>query len=100
MHIAFLRSGGFAGIRIACEINTETLPPEEARQLEEYVDAANFFELPEVLRSSGADQLQYKISVEKDGRMHAIVADERAVPPSLSPLIKRLVAAARGRAAN
>ncbi len=100
MHIAFKRTGGFAGIRFACEINTETLSPEEARQLSAWVDEAKFFELPEALRSGGADQLQYKISIEKDGRTHEVETDERAMPPSLSPLVKWLMAAARRGAAH
>jgi emfourin len=100
MHIAFLRSGGFAGIRFSCEINTENLPAEEARQLCDWVDAAKFFDLPEILHSGGADQLQYKISVEQEGRIHAVETDERAMPASLSPLIKWLTAAARRGAAR
>jgi hypothetical protein len=100
MHISFLRTGGFAGIRLACEIDSEKLPAEEARQLSEFVEAANFFELPESMRSGGADQLQYKISVEKEGKLHVVEADERAMPPTLSPLVKWLTAAARRSAAQ
>lgn len=100
MHIAFLRTGGFAGIRMACEIDTEKLSAEEARQLSDCVDAANFFELPEVSRSGGADQLQYKISVEKEGIIHAVETDERAMPPSLTPLVQWLMAATRRNAAQ
>ena len=96
MHIVFQRSGGFAGITINFEVNTESLPPEEARQICEWVESAKFFELPEVLNSSGADQLQYKISVEKDGKTHTVEIDERAMPASLSPLVKWLMAARRG----
>jgi hypothetical protein len=95
MHIAFQRTGGFAGIRIGCEINTENLSSEEASQLSGWLDAANFFELPEVSRSGGADQFQYTISVEKDCRKRTIETDERAMPASLSPLVKWLMAAAR-----
>ncbi len=100
MHIAFQRSGGFAGIRFSCEINTDTLPAGEARQLCDWVDAAKFFDLPESVRSGGADQFQYKISVEQEGRLHAVETDERAMPASLSPLIQWLTAAARRGAAR
>ncbi|HKN34216.1 MAG TPA: protealysin inhibitor emfourin [Terriglobales bacterium] len=100
MHIAFQRTGGFAGMRTGCEINTENLSPEEATQVAAWVDAANFFSLPEVSRSGGADQFQYKISIEKDGRKHTVETDERATPASLSPLVKWLMAAARRSASG
>src|SRR2546425_6925187 len=95
MRIAFQRTGGFAAIRIGCEINTENLPPEEARQLTEWVEAADFFDLPEVSHAGGADQFQYKISVEKGGEKRTVETDERAMPASLSPLVKWLTTAAR-----
>lgn len=95
MHIAFERTGGFAGIHLGCEIDTETLSPEEASQVAGCVDAANFFDLPEVSPSGGADQFQYKISIEKDGRTRTIESGERAMPASLSPLVKCLMASAR-----
>ncbi|MBF8284669.1 MAG: hypothetical protein HW378_3584 [Anaerolineales bacterium] len=42
MRIEFVRTGGFAGMRMATTVNTETLPPDEARVLRESVDAARF----------------------------------------------------------
>ena len=95
MHISFERTGGFAGIRLGCEINTETLSPEEADQVAGCVDAANFFDLPEVPPTGGPDQFQYKISIEKDGRTRTIESGERAMPASLSPMVKWLMAVAR-----
>jgi hypothetical protein len=73
------------------------MPDEDARQLEQLVDAANFFDLPETLQSGGADKLQYRISVERDGKIHTVKADERAAPPPLASLIKRLESATRAR---
>jgi hypothetical protein len=95
MHISFQRTGGFGGIRVACEIDTEDLPSEAASQLSTWVDTASFFDMPEMVHSGGGDQFQYKISIEKDGSKRTLETDERAVPASLSPLVKWLMAAAR-----
>jgi hypothetical protein len=97
MRIEFTRSGGFAGIRLNRTFDTSQMPEEDARQLEQLVDAANFFSLPETLQSGGADKLQYRISVERDGDTHTVQADERAAPPPLASLIEKLEAAARAR---
>ena len=95
MHISFERTGGFAGIRVGCEINTDNLTTEAASEVAAFVDASNFFDLPEVPPSGGPDQFQFKISIEKDGRTRTIESGERGMPASLSPLIKWLMAAAR-----
>jgi hypothetical protein len=97
MRIEFTRSGGFAGIRLSRTFDTDQLPEEDARELEQLVDAANFFSLPETQQSGGADKLQYRISIERDGKTHTVQTDERAAPPPLTSLIKKLEAAARGR---
>jgi Emfourin len=97
MRIELTRSGGFAGLRINRTFDTATMPQQEAQELAGLVDAAGFFDLPGSMRSPGADQLQYKISIEKDGQAHCVEADERAMPPKLSPLVKRLMAAARNQ---
>ena len=97
MHIEFTRSGGFAGLRINRSFDTAAMAPEEAQELSGLIDSASFFELPETLKSSGADQLQYKITIEHEGKTHTVTADERAVPATLSPLVKRLMVAARNR---
>jgi len=97
MRIEFTRSGGYAGIRVNRTFDTEQLPQAEGQQLDQLVDAANFFSLPETLQSGGADKFQYKISVERDGKTHTVQADERAAPAPLASLIKKLEAAARTR---
>src|SRR5258708_30765755 len=93
----FRRGGGFAGVRLGRTFDPGQLREEEARQLDQLVDAANFFSLPETLQSAGADKFQYKISIERDGKTHTVQADERAAPPPLASLIKKLEVAARAR---
>jgi len=97
MKIDFLRSGGFAGIRLATQIDTDTLPSTEADRLCRLIEAARVFDLPATLKSSlpGGDRFQYRLKVEDGPRRKEVVADEAAVPESLRPLIDYLADWAR-----
>lgn len=95
MRIEFTRTGGFAGMRLTKSFDTDTMSADQASELSALVESAGFFDLPEELRSGGADQLHYKVSVADDGKTHTVDADERAVPPALAPLVQYLMAAAR-----
>jgi hypothetical protein len=74
MRFHFVRTGGFAGLRLAATIDTEVLPEEECELLMDELDNANFFELPSVLEASsgGADRFQYEVTVERDEDQHTI----------------------------
>jgi hypothetical protein len=93
MLIHFERTGGFAGLRTAVTLNTDTLPQDEARKLQEMADAAGFFNLPEKfpLPKRGADYFVYRLTVEKDGRKHTVEVSEPAVPAELRPLLQYLM---------
>jgi emfourin len=95
MRINFSLSGGFSGIRRSVSLDTATMPGDEARELEDSVNRAGFFDLPEVLQSRGADRLQYKLTIERDALSHSVQMDDGSIPAALSPLIKKLEAAAR-----
>ena len=97
MQVQIERSGGFAGVRISRAIRSEELAPEEERELRQLVEAAGFFELPEVIRSSTAkpDDFEYRVSVELDNRSHSIQVDDSAVPARLRPLLNLLITAGR-----
>ncbi len=99
MQIYFERTGGFMGRRLTTVIDTETLPPEEAAEWQELVEAAGFFELPSQLEETGAaaDQFHYRLSVTLDERQHTLEASESALPPALEPLLLRLRVRSQGR---
>lgn len=99
MKINFERSGGFAGLRTAATFDTESLPSEESRRLQEELERARFFDLPAKLDSpaGGADRFEYKITVEDKGRRHIVEFGEAAAPESLQPLIQRLSDLARSQ---
>jgi len=97
VQIHFERSGGFAGLRLAHDIDSSTLPPQQAADLKNLVDQSRFFDLPPVLRAErpGADRFQYKLRVKSDSQEHSLEVDEAALPPSLRPLLNWIMQAKR-----
>jgi hypothetical protein len=97
MRIDFERTGGFAGMRVTVTVNIESLSPEDAQDLREMVDGAEFFDLPEVITTPapGADRFHYKLTVEDEEREHTVEMGEAAMPETLQPLIQRLTEVAR-----
>lgn len=97
MKIDFTRSGGFAGMRLAAQIDTDTLPSTEADRLRRLIEEAHVFDLPATLKSKtpGGDRFQYRIMVEEGGKRKELFADEAAVPEPLRPLLDYLTDWAR-----
>ena len=101
MKIQFVRSGGFAGIKLAIDLDTADMSREQATELEALVDQSGFLDLPTTpaIKSRGADQFEYRIRVVFGGRpAHAVVILEQAVPARVQPLLARLTALALQRA--
>ena len=100
MKIHFERSGGFTGIPIVAEIDSQALAADEAQHLNELVRAARFFDLPQHSSESsgaGADQFQYKIAIEDEGRTHTVETSDGAASADLQPLLRQLTLLARRR---
>jgi hypothetical protein len=95
MKIYFEQSGGFTGIgNNNILINSNSLPPEEAVELQRLVDIANFFNFPSETSSvplRGADYLEYKITIEtSDNKKHSIKVTDLTMPSNIGPLIRYL----------
>ena len=112
MQIHFERSGGFANIRLTAEADTDarelifgaarvkrSLSPDEARNLEEMVKAADVFNLPAATARStqGADRFQYVVMVEAGGKRHTVQISEAVAPAALRPLLDFLTKLAMGK---
>jgi hypothetical protein len=98
MEVQFERSGGFVGIVQRCSVSLDSLPEEEQSKLAELISNAHFFDQPSVMRTQGgADQFQYKISINSGQQTHEVQVDQGAVPAELQPLIAWLQAVARKR---
>jgi hypothetical protein len=91
MKINFERSGGFAGMLTTLSVDTSSLPSEQAAQIQNIVEDANFFNLystPPPPKGGPADYFKYKITVEAEGeRKHTVECTDVTMQPSIKPLI-------------
>ena len=99
MRIHFVRTGGFAGIKLETRADSDTLPPVEARAIEQEVAQSNFFQLPSQIKSmaGGVDRFQYEITVEDGPEVHTVAVGETEIPETLQPLVQHLNQLARTR---
>ncbi len=93
MQIRFVRTGGFAGMRLSTDLNTDTLNSDESREVRALVDSSGFFDLPKTITptSKGADQYSYSIIIEEGQKTHTVQFSETAMPSGLRPLINYLM---------
>ena len=89
MHIEFVRSGGFAGLRLATTIDTQQLGAEVASALDKMVAEAGFFALPEQIKpaSPGPDRFEYQVTISSGAQKHSINVSDAVVPEPLRPLL-------------
>jgi hypothetical protein len=100
MRIEFERSGGFMGLRQSVIVDTSSLEPQEAIELQNLIDSAGFFDLPEEFRdpSQAPDQFQYRLTIERtEDYRHTVVTSDADAPEELQPLLRRLTLLARTR---
>jgi len=92
MNIHLERSGGFAGLRLSHDLDSAELSPEDGKELDQLVESADFFDLPEEIRAAnpGADRFQYKLTMKSGPREHTVAVDEAAAPDTLRPLLNWL----------
>jgi hypothetical protein len=92
MKISYRRTGGFAGMVMSFDIDTEALPVEQAEEIQDLVSAADFFSLPPTIPSAapGADRFQYKLTVESEAGQHTVDVGEAGVPEDLWPLLDKI----------
>jgi hypothetical protein len=97
MRIHYVRTGGFAGMRLATTIDSDTLPEDEASVLEHELNETQFFSLPDQLvnQEGGADRFNYEITVEHGGKTHTVQAGETALPEPMQQLVQHLDRLAR-----
>lgn len=90
--IKFERTGGFAGIRLAADIEMDDLPEDQRKEILELLDELDFEELPKKLTREApvADGFVYSISVVSGKREQKIVAGESALPADMQPLVEIL----------
>ncbi len=97
MRIDYERTGGFAGMRLAARIDTATLPADQAKALHDSIEAARFFDLPAKIPAPPqmADQFQYHVAIEAEGKRNTIDVGEGSASPALQAVLQQLTQLAR-----
>lgn len=100
--IKFERTGGFAGIRLAADIEVNTLPEDQKREILDLLDEMDFDELP--AKVSGKmpipDEFVYSVVIEAEAREYKVMAGESALPVDTRPLIEILERTAKRQMRN
>ena len=90
MRIEYKCSGGFAGLHLTYQGETDALPPEEANKLKDLIKAANVFDLsPEQITQrsrSIPDDFSCHLTLSKAGKTKTISFNELGAPENLRRL--------------
>lgn len=98
MKIYFERTGGFAGLRFCLNLDTESLPEDQAKTLSDLIHKGNVFNLSlshksRVCRQAGGfapDSFIYTLRLENGQKEHTLSFSTATAPESLQPLIEWL----------
>jgi hypothetical protein len=86
--LAFVQTGGFAGLKLVANVDTEALPEEEAQALDAKVDAALAEQPASPHRDPRIrDDQQYQVTVQRGGDTTLLRATDPHLPPALGALV-------------
>jgi emfourin len=90
MKLSVKRGGGLAGIATRTELESAALPPAEAQALDEKVSESGLLSMPPqpATPPSHPDELQYELTVDRDGDSHTVRLPEGALPDEVRSLIE------------
>ena len=97
MKVYLERSGGFAGMVTSTTVDTQTLSPDKAHEIQNLIEDSHFFELPSKppqsskVKKGAADYFTYKITVQDDKREHLVQLNDINMEPNIKPLVDFLI---------
>jgi hypothetical protein len=94
MKVRFRQTGGFGGLVLGCDLDTSTLPPAEAQELERLIKQADLKKAQTKRSDKARDLQQYEIVVENQVTAKASF-DDMGVATSVKPLLDFLRQRAR-----
>ncbi len=96
MYISFTRSGGVAGIPVKADLDTASLPSQEAEAIEQMLAEINFFDLPgDRQATADADRFQFELTVIDEEVTHTVCFTDQGSPPEINTLLRHLTILAR-----
>jgi hypothetical protein len=87
MKITFRQSGGYAGLIRGCEIDTHTLPADEAAAIESLVNSSGVLTAKSAHSRVGRDLFSYSITIESREGQQQLEFDDSTIPVSAGPLL-------------
>lgn len=95
MHIDFSSSGGFANLQLSYRADTNTLPEDQAKELESLVQSSGAFDLQQNHLSSDAaagptDVVSYRLLLTDGSRQTTLWFNDITAPAAIRPLLAEL----------
>ena len=95
MQIDFGSSGGFANIELSYRAETNTLPEEQAKELERLIEGSGVFDLEQEdanpsVAVGRADVISYRLSLSDGSRQTTLWLNDLTAPASVRPLLTHL----------
>ncbi len=90
MKIKFRQSGGYAGLRMGCEMDTDSLPPQEADRLTALVETSGIRQATSQRTPNAADLFNYEFTIETREGTHQVSFDDMSLPERVRPLLDYL----------
>lgn len=87
MKVRYRQSGGFAGLSLGADLDSEKLPPDEAEELARLVNRAALDKIGVKKSIRGRDLTSYEIIVEDNGQTRKASFDDTTIPPNVQPLL-------------
>jgi len=97
MKVRYRQSGGYAGLVLGCELDSDKLPRAEAEELARLVKQAVLDKVGVKRSSRGRDLTNYEIIVENNGRTPKASFDDMTIPADVQPLLDFLRSRATAR---
>jgi hypothetical protein len=93
--VRFRQTGGFAGLVLGADIDTNTLPPAEAQELARLIKQANLEKIHAKPSQKARDLQNYEIAVESNEITAKASFDDMSVEANVEPLLEFLRRRAR-----
>ena len=86
MQVRITQKGGFAGLKLAADLDTEELGGEEAKRVERSLD--QLLERDQPSQPPHPDGFEYHFAVPARGEAATVVVPEHELPEELEPLLE------------
>jgi hypothetical protein len=92
MRIDYERSGGFANLQLSCNLNTDSMPQDQADELLKLVKSSKVFDIQQsdvtpVVGGGPPDVFSYRLSLSEGDRQKTLSFNDVTAPASIRPLL-------------